>query len=163
MLSVQVSGDDTLIKRIENMPVAVRNALVRKVVTLQIALQRKIRMEKLDGQVLNKRTGALQSSIFISPVEVTEHAVIGKVSAGKDVPYARIHEYGGQTSPHTIEPKRAEALHFYIGGKEVFAKSVNHPGSKMPERSYMRSSLSEMRVEIVEGLTEAVREGLNEK
>lgn len=34
------------------------------------------------------------------------------------------------TKPHAIEPKNASVLHFSIGGEEVFAKSVWHPGTK---------------------------------
>lgn len=34
------------------------------------------------------------------------------------------------TRPHIILPKNAGALHFFIGGQEVFAKSVKHPGSR---------------------------------
>ena len=161
MLSIQVSGDTELIARLQKMPTAVHNALVRKVTMLAYELQKKIRTEKLDGQVLNKRTGALQSSIFVEVTE-TSHSVQGKVAAGKEIPYAAIHEYGGQTKPHIIVAKNAEALHFYMGGKEMFLKSVNHPGSKMPVRSYMRSSLSEMRFEIIEGMTDAVKEGMRE-
>lgn len=159
MLSVQLVGDKELIARLQSAPEAVRKALVRKSYQLAIALQRKIRTEKLSGQVLNKRTGALQSSIFYEVTE-TQYGVIAKVAAGKDVPYAAIHEYGGTTKPHVIEATKAQALHFHVGGKEVFAKRVNHPGSRMPERSYMRSSLGEMHEQIVEGLTEAVKEGM---
>jgi hypothetical protein len=42
-----------------------------------------------------------------------------------------------------------------VGGKQVFAKIVHHPGSVMPERSFMRSSLAEMRPEIIDGLRQA--------
>lgn len=34
------------------------------------------------------------------------------------------------TKAHTIVPKRASVLSFTIGGRRVFAKSVNHPGTK---------------------------------
>lgn len=34
------------------------------------------------------------------------------------------------TRPHIILPRNARALHFFIGGQEVFAKSVKHPGSR---------------------------------
>jgi len=33
------------------------------------------------------------------------------------------------TRAHMIYPKNAKALHFSIGGQEVFAKMVNHPGT----------------------------------
>lgn len=36
----------------------------------------------------------------------------------------------GGTKPHTIEPRRANALRFVIGGQVVFATKVNHPGTK---------------------------------
>lgn len=162
ILSVQISGDTELIARLQSMPETVRQALIRKCTVLALLLQKKIVTEKLSGQVLNKVTGALQSSVF-QEVTSTATAVHAKVAAGRDVPYAAIHEYGGQTRPHIIEPKNAEALHFYIGGKEVFAKLVNHPGSRFPVRSYMRSSLGEMRIQIVDGLTDAVKEGMNRR
>jgi len=157
--SVQVSGDEALIARINSMGGKVRSNLVAEVTTLALRLQKYIRTEKLSGQVLNKKTGALQSSVF-QEVNVTSHGVIATVGAGKDVPYAAIHEFGGVTKPHDILPKNAKALHFYIGGKEVFAKVVHHPGSKMPERSYIRSSLADLKQEIISGMKDAVTKGL---
>jgi hypothetical protein len=46
-----------------------------------------------------------------------------------------------------------------MGGKQVFFKRVNHPGSQMPVRSFMRSSLRDMRPEIIEAMRKAVEEG----
>lgn len=37
-------------------------------------------------------------------------------------------EYG--TAPHIITPKNAKVLAFKVGGKQVFTKKVNHPGTK---------------------------------
>lgn len=34
------------------------------------------------------------------------------------------------TRPHTIQPRTAQALRFEIGGRVVFSKLVNHPGTK---------------------------------
>lgn len=44
------------------------------------------------------------------------------------VPYADYVEKG--TRPHKIEPKHAGALHWEASGESVFARSVNHPGTK---------------------------------
>jgi len=33
------------------------------------------------------------------------------------------------TRPHVILPKNKQALRFFVGGKEVFARSVKHPGT----------------------------------
>ena len=59
---------------------------------------------------------------------------------------------------HEILPVKAEALAFVIGGAQVFARRVEHPGSLIPERSYLRSSLDDMRDEIVAALAEAATE-----
>lgn len=34
------------------------------------------------------------------------------------------------TKPHVIRPRRASALRFELGGRVVFAKRVNHPGTR---------------------------------
>ena len=70
--------------------------------------------------------------------------IVGTV--GSDVVYARIHEYGG-----TIVPKVAKALRFVIGGQTVVAKSVT-----MPERSFLRSALSDREMDIRAALAAAV-------
>ena len=44
--------------------------------------------------------------------------------------------------------QKTQALAFVIGGASRFARKVEHPGSLIPERSYLRSSLDEMRGEI---------------
>ena len=59
------------------------------------------------------------------------------VEVGTNVVYAAIHQFGGQTPPRTIRPKRAKALKFSIGGRTVFAKSVRHPGSRIPARPFL--------------------------
>ena len=44
------------------------------------------------------------------------------------VPHARYHHDG--TRPHQILPVRAKMLRFTVGGQVVFARVVNHPGTK---------------------------------
>lgn len=110
---------------------------------------------KLSGTVLHVRSGRLLKSIKSEMVE-NANTVYGRVySSG--VPYAAIHEYGGRTKPHLILPRNAKALHFMVGGKDVFAARVNHPGSKIPQRSYLRSSLAEIREKVVFDLQEAAK------
>lgn len=78
---------------------------------------------------LGIRTGALRSSIH------HEELAPGVVVVGSDKPYARIHEFGGKTSPHVIRPRTANMLSWVgPGGKRVFARFVNHPGSNIPAR-----------------------------
>jgi hypothetical protein len=58
---------------------------------------------------------------------------------GSDHPIALIHHEGSR--PHVILPRRAKALAFWPRGSNqlVFAKRVNHPGSK--PNPYLRDSL----------------------
>lgn len=151
--------DDARVKVwLRGMPDKVRNSLEKAVYILAEKLRSHVVRDKLLGQVLHRRTGMLgqsiQDKVNSSPAEVT-----GTVYSSGDVPYARIHEYGGKTAAHIIEARNAKALSFTIGGKQVFAKRVNHPGSVMPERSFMRSSLADMKSEIIEKMTAAVGEG----
>ncbi|WP_297572592.1 phage virion morphogenesis protein [uncultured Deefgea sp.] len=82
---------------------------------------------KKDGSPATlQKSGQLAASI--TPSSGRDYAAIGT-----NKPYAAIHQFGGQTSPHVIRPKNKKALAF--GGK-VF-KSVNHPGSKMPARPFL--------------------------
>lgn len=89
-----------------------------------------------------------------------------------DVPYAAIQERGGRTPPHVIEPVNANVLAFMMparlgfsgGGSSalVFAKKVNHPGSLIPERSYARLALVQMRTPFENGIRATVSEALAE-
>jgi HK97 gp10 family phage protein len=159
MLNVQLIGDRELIQKFEAMPSRVHDALLKKVTALALMLQAKVQSEKLSGQVLHVVTGALRRSIFQS-VEDSSTKVIAKVASSGDVKYAGIHEFGGTIPAHEILPNKAKALAFLVGGKQVFAARVMMPAVQMPERSFLRSALTEMSDQIKDGLREAVREGL---
>lgn len=159
IFNLTLVGDRQLIGRLETLSAPVRAALRAKVERLTIELQTHIISRKLHGQVLHQRSGALARSIQ-RRVEAMALAVYGIVFQSGDVKYGKIHEFGGRTPPHDIYPKKADALHFVVGGREVFAKVVHHPGSKMPERSFMRSSLADMRPTISAGLRAAVLDGV---
>lgn len=79
---------------------------------------------------------------------------------GTGVSYAIFVEYG--TRPHTITPDDAQALNFSVGGQEVFAKKVEHPGTE--PQPFLRSAAEETQRrmdEAVEGansLDEAVQQ-----
>jgi HK97 gp10 family phage protein len=160
MLNVSLVGDREMIARLEAMPDKLHAALLRKVTALTLKLEAKIK-EQLSGKVLKVRTGKLRRSIH-SRVDSTPVSVTGMAASSGDVKYAGIHEFGGQTKAHIIEARNAKALAFKMNGKQVFFARVNHPGSKMPERSFMRSSLKEMRDEIVQEMNNAAAEAARE-
>lgn len=50
------------------------------------------------------------------------------IQVGSTHPRAKMHHEG--TRAHVIEPKRATVLRFKVGGATVFARRVQHPGTK---------------------------------
>lgn len=81
---------------------------------------------------LTSRTGTLRASIR------SEVIGVGRAAVGPTAVYGGIHEFGGRTPAHTITAKKAKALRFMIGGKVIFRRKVQHPGSNIPARPYLR-------------------------
>ena len=157
MFALQLDGLKEADARLTAYPAALTAALSAKAAELADALADMVKNDKLSGAVLNTGSGALRDSIAAS-VSADADGVVASVGSEGDVKYAAIQEYGGKTSAHEILPVKAEALAFVIGGAQVFARRVEHPGSLIPERSYLRSSLDDMRDEIVAALAEAATE-----
>jgi len=153
-ITVELVGDKELVARLEAMPGHMRDGLARAVARLGLELQKKVQDEKLSGQVLHQRTGALARSID-TEVSQTESTVSASVGTG--VRYARFHEYG-VAHPWLIQARTARALRFEVGGRVIFRRYVRHP--PLPERSFLRSALKDMQPKIEEGLRAAVAEAI---
>ena len=166
MLSIKLVGDREVIARFREMPSKMRGALVRKVTALRLKLEAHIKNDKLSGQVLKVQTGNLRASIFSQTIDEGD-TIIGRAASSGDVKYAGIHEFGGVIEHPGGTP------YMMIEGKTVFvskmlSKNLNLPVTAphsipMPERSFMRSSLADMREEIVDGMTQAVKGAAAEK
>jgi phage gpG-like protein len=157
MFALELDGLEDASARLEAYPAALTAALSAKAAELADALADMVRNDKLSGGVLNAQSGALRDSIVFS-VSADADGVVASVGSEGDVKYAAIQEYGGKTSAHEILPVKAQALAFVVGGVQRFARRVEHPGSVIPERSYLRSSLEDMQGEIVAALAEAAAE-----
>jgi phage gpG-like protein len=138
---------------------AVQDALLGQADALRGALEARIQ-QKLSGEVLQTRSGALAASIISSIENDGSDTSVSIFSTG--VPYAAIQEFGGKTAAHDIVAVKAKALTFSMGGHRIFAKNVHHPGSTIPARSYLGSSLAEMRDDIESGFKQAILEALGE-
>ncbi|MFZ0495291.1 MAG: hypothetical protein WBE80_07345 [Methylocella sp.] len=138
---------------------AVQDALLGQADALRGALEARIQ-QKLSGEVLQARSGALAASIISSIENDGSDISISISSTG--VPYAAIQEFGGKTAAHDIVAVKAKALAFGMGGSQVFAKSVHHPGSTIPARSYLGSSLAELGDDIESGFKQAILEALGQ-
>ena len=153
-----VSLNDTATAALGAMPERIRAALVAKAGVLAAKLQAKIG-QKLSGEVLQMKSGALAGSIGVT-IEETSGGVGVRLATSADVKYAAIHEFGGVIPPHQIVPDKAKALAFLVGGKQAFAARVNLPAIAMPERSYMRTSLAEMADDIRDELAATAIEAI---
>jgi phage gpG-like protein len=147
---------DTASAALTAMPERIAAALSAKVNVLAAELQAKIQ-EKLSGDVLNRKSGALAGSIAVV-IGDSSAGVSVRVATSADIKYAAIHEFGGSIPPHEILPDKAKALAFLVGGKQTFAARVLIPTVTVPERSYMRSSLTELADEVRDELIGTVTE-----
>jgi hypothetical protein len=71
------------------------------------------------------RTSRTQRSIRAVPRRTARGPMV-RVQA--NVPYGLVEEQG--SPPHKIRPRRKKYLRFVINGRVVYAKEVNHPGTK---------------------------------
>lgn len=151
-LTVTIDSEH-VVARLREMGGAVRIALRRAVTEEAIRVEARVR-EKLAGEVLKERSHALHDSIHTT-IDDTATRVIAKV--GTDREYAAIHEYGFQGVEQVREHTRRISVAFGrpIDPVEVTVRAHARQ-MNMPERSFLRSTLTEMRPEIVARLEEAV-------
>ena len=152
MSALEVQGLDETSARFDAYPAALQAALGAKATELAAALADLVK-DKLSGAVLNAGSGALRDSIAAG-VTADADGVLASVGSEGDVKYAAIQEYGGKTSAHEILPVKGDVLAFVAGNGQHFARRVEHPGSVIPERSYLRSSLEDMKDEILAALAD---------
>lgn len=157
MFALALDGLEETSARLDGYPAALQAALAAKADELAAALADLVKNDKLSGGVLNTRSGALGNSIAAS-VTADADGVLASVGSEGDVKYAAIQEYGGKTSAHEILPAKGNVLAFVVGDAQHFARRVEHPGSAIPERSYLRSALDDMKDQIVAALADAASE-----
>ena len=155
MLRLSLEGQPALSERLGAMPDRLRAALAEKVDALAQTLFAQVVGVNLSGGVLNTRSGSLRDSIRMQASQ-QDGAIGVEIFSDGDVPYAAIQEYGGKTAAHEILPDKAQLLAFAMNGKQVFARKIQHPGSQIPERSYLRSALEEQGDDIAQGLSNVV-------
>lgn len=119
-------------------------------------LASRIKADKLTGQVLKVQTGRLRNSIH-GTVKEDGNKFTGIVST--NVEYAPPHEFGFKGSVNVRAHVRniKQAFGRAIEPKDVnirsFARNVS-----MPERSFMRSALTEMKEMIINELQKSIKE-----
>lgn len=150
MIDVKIAGGDALVDRLRSLPerIAARLATVMEALGGQLG---DLVQDEIGRSGLKTRSGRLRQSVEVATDEAS-------VAAGIDaaaVPYAAIQEYGGTTRAHVIEAINAAALRFEIGGRPVFARRVQHPGSVIPAHSFLGAALAELQPMAAAAIAEA--------
>lgn len=79
--------------------------------------------------VLAKRTAGKDTGELIASITMTYHPGRNPtVRVGSNVPHALMHHNG--TRPHIILPEDQRLLKFRAGGKVIYARRVEHPGTR---------------------------------
>lgn len=155
MLKIEMRGTKEAIAELRGLSAkvkaALQKALKRAAVLVESEAKRIIYRGRPDHLI--GRSGRLRQSI-------THEVMDTSAAVGTNVVYARIHEEGGTTSPHVIRPVNAQALAFQVGGNTVFAAFVNHPGSQIPARPYLKPALDSQEDTIRDLMEDAVEKVL---
>lgn len=176
-ITVQVTGVPVAVDGIRRQVSALKKRIEAEVKGLAVELQQYAVTKKLQGQVLNVKTGKLQRSVRAEIEGQGTDQARGYIAVNLgNVPYARIHELGGKIH----HPSRARKLRFRANSKGEFMTTALFGGKgrifasnrhrrvieqevvtkdytvTMPQRSYMGSSLAEMTPKIKERLQAVV-------
>ena len=157
MITAYLVGDEQLLERLRALPDAINSGLARSITQLGIELQRNVRQDKLSGQVLRSRTGALKSSIDL---RVDQGARSVSASVFSDLRYGATQEYGfaGTVSVRASLRRIREAFGRPIAEKTISVRAHNRR-MDLPERSFLRSGLEDVtpaiRAAVEAGLAEA--------
>ena len=99
-------------------------------------------------EVINKKTGALSDAVEIERkdvdsylVGIDENKLVNDERNAGNVNYVKFYYYGAK--PHTIRAKNGGVLHWRLNGKDYYAKSVKHPGSR--PHNFIQDTLDRMR------------------
>lgn len=123
--------------------------LKREVTRVAVDLTAHVKGNKLSGQVLNVQTGRLRRSINY---KLTETGTGIEARVGTNVEYARIHEFGFSGTVKVREHMRK--------AKEAYKVRAHTRRVKLPERSFLRSSLQDMRQDIDQRIARVVGQSI---
>ena len=103
---IEVTFRDTCSAALAALPDRLRQALSDKANALGAELSAKVQ-QKLSGDVLNQKSGALARSI-VTTIDDSSTNISVTVASNGDVKYAAIHEFGGVIPPHEMCRTRRE-------------------------------------------------------
>lgn len=126
------------------------SALTSKMSALMFLLQSYVVSQKLSGQVLKRRTGALSGSVHVVPTTTVGTKIVGEVTgASPPAGYGWVHELGGSRS-------------FRVKVMSVKGRALSFMHPPLPKRPWMAPSQQEMAAQIEQALRDAVNMVIDE-
>ena len=156
MFTVELQGEQAVIARFDAMPSKVHSALWRTLQALTLNLRDHVVNDKLQGQVLEHRTGKLSRSIDWNVADSGDN-MVGAVFATGTAPYAHRLEYGwhGDETVKTFQRRQTMAFGKPIDPITVTVNSFTRKANQ-PARSFLRSSMKDQAAMIEKSLQDAV-------
>jgi phage gpG-like protein len=153
MISGTVTGDARVLARFDSLSQTLRAALVESMKRQWFRIQAEVVTGKLSGDPLHRRTGVLASSINVGGPDTatafTEDTtmIVGRI--GTRVWYGAVHENGGTFTIKEHTRTINQAFGRAISPREV---SVRAHTMTTPQRSFLRSTLREMRGSVLDAI-----------
>ena len=157
MITAKITKGEDLGKKFRDTIPNIQSGVQKEIMRLALKMTGKV-MGKLSGDVLRVRTGRLRRSIH--PEWDSRQGYSG-ATVGTNVEYAAIHEYGfsGSVQVKSFQREMTKAFGKPISPTQVTVRAHTR-NVNMPERSFLRSTLREMKSEIEEGLQKAIAKEL---
>jgi phage gpG-like protein len=156
-INVTVFGKEELIEKWNSLSPKIAAVMQSEMQAQMTRLADWIKENKLSGDPLHRRTGALSRSVQGSSAITGTTRVTGTIGS-KGVKYARVHELGG-----TFEIPAHERLQTMVFGKPMVPRSVTvraHTAT-YPQRAFLKPSLQVFEPQIRDALRQRVLDVLN--
>jgi hypothetical protein len=159
VISAELLGDGPALDRLRALSDTANAGLARAIAKLGIALQGNVQQDKLSGEVLKVRSGALKSSI---DVQIDKSAAGVTATVFSDLDYAPAQEYGFSG---TVNVRASLRLIKQAFGHPIVAKTVSVRAHSrqmdLPARSFLQSALDDMAPNISADIEDALREAIS--
>lgn len=159
MLKMEFIGGDVLAAVLRSYGGKVQTAIVQSIGRSALRLQSEVMDNRLSGQVLNIRTGNLHRSIH-QQVTSSGGLVVGEVNT--NVRYGVAHEYGfaGTVNVKASMRQIRQAFGRPLKSPRYVQIRAHTRNVKLPERSFLRSALRDMKPDIEADLQKSIERAL---
>lgn len=149
MIRGYLIGERETVAKLGELKDRVREGAKKSVIRLTLDLLRRVKHEKLSGQVLNVQTGRLRRSVTH---RVSEQGSVITGIVGTNVEYARVHELGFK-APVSVKAQLRQIKEAWGKPLKVAKNMYIKPHTRQmdfPARSFLRSALRDMEPRIRE-------------